>query len=214
MKSSILLILFIGIVGCDDRPLVNSEEYRRLHGRVNGEENNIQVGDFRLSIPKEYRVEVQTYGEIKYGKADVLYFWLDFSDLLNEWVGPASKVRVKVTTFKESDESNSSASTDINLEELIRNSPKEYTGLIEVYRGDGGWSYRKYIAPFEKSELEFGKVKLNCSGTQRTGLDTCWGVFDKGGLSVLFFVNASLLPKWKIVIPEINDQINCMIGDR
>lgn len=213
MKFLIFFVLLLGVAGCDDKPLVNSEEYLELHGIVNGKENNIQIGGYQFSIPKEYRVEVQTYGEIEYGKADVLYFWLDFSDLLSDWVGAASQVRVEVRSFKELDEIKGSESADNNLKELIRSSPKEYSGLIEVYRGDGGWSYRNYIGTFNGGELKLGKVELNCSGTERIGLDACWGAFDKNGLSVWFYISDRLLPKWKFVISEINERISSMIKE-
>lgn len=216
MKFLILFVLLLGIAGCDDRPLVNSEEYLGLHGIVDGEENHIQIGDYYFSIPKECRVEVETYGDIKYGRADVLYFWVDFSGLLTEWVGPASKVRVEIRSIAGSEGIKDSIPENDNYEELTKIDVRGYAGLIELPTDSpsGGWGFKKYIAPFEKAELEFGNVKLNCNGTARTGLQTCWGSLDKEKLSVRFFLSSSLLPKWKAVIPEINEIINSMIRER
>lgn len=213
MRIVFLFIFFSGLVGCDGRPLVNSKEYLELHGIVNGKEKFIEVGKTKFTIPSEINVQVETYGEIKKGKADVLRLYLDYSNLIEDWSSSSSRVRVEVRHF--GDNSHTKSDGEANKKTSILTGNKTNSGLIElpVEGPAGGWSFKRFIAPLEEEDPEVGNLVLNCSGVPETGVNQCWGGYRKGTIDIWIFLSGRLLPYWRQVILRTDQEIESMIRE-
>jgi len=212
-----LLMLFFCLFwfyGCEERPNTNTEKYLKLHGIVNGQEKEIKIGKLVFFIPPEIDIQVETYGEINKGEADILRFDLDFSHLVTGWSGLTSKVRVVVRALEEESVSRQqeiSVSHDTRLE-----GERMYFGLIEQPTDDppGGWSFKKYIVPLEDDNPTIGNMVFNCSGRPETGVSECWGGYKRGMADIWLFLSGRLLPNWRQVILETDKKIEFMIRDR
>ncbi|MGP4844153.1 hypothetical protein ACTXGQ_08475 [Marinobacter sp. 1Y8] len=211
---SIFFLLTIGVYGCNQRPNTNSVEYLKLHGIIEGKENRIKVGDTLVIIPSNVEIQVETYGNIKIGEADVLKLQLDFSNLISGWSDQTSKVRVELRGRSSANESpalDSMASIDTPSGDL-----NVYGGLIEkpTSEASGGWNFREYIAPLANNYPHIGNIVLKCSGQPKYGISQCWGNYNKGRFNVWFFLSDRLLPEWRQVIIETNETIDSMIRER
>jgi len=98
-----LVALTLLFNGCDKRPSTNTEAYLELHGIKYGQKNNINIGEVEFLIAESMNFDLETYGEIKKGQADVLRLYLDFSHLLTGWSGQASEVRAEIRSIKPAD---------------------------------------------------------------------------------------------------------------
>lgn len=201
-KLLLVLVCFISS-GCNESPATNTQEYLAMHGIAPGKKVIIDVAGKTLKIPAEFRVLVETNGEINRGKADIVRVYLRPSDLMKEPGSYKSFVRIE---FREGGIGMYEEAAWVSSEKWQESAYLEEVGLKEyIKNGDqGGFGYVTYYSSDFPNEQNLKNTLIKCQGRNGRPSGLCKGRFFKNGLTIWYFFEGNMISHWKDLVSGIH----------
>ncbi len=142
---SVVILLLVGywLLIFNGKPATNTPENRAAHGYVEGQVNEIRLGDVLLRFPAGVQFEPSTLHKIVKGRADTIRFGLFYPDL-GEKNSSHNAIHITLEPASpEWTENIAEREERFNAEEWQKVVQRDDLGLTEyhnvIYRG--GWGY-------------------------------------------------------------------------
>jgi len=191
-------------------PAANTPEYLERHGLIPGAAVEISLDGVIIAIPKEYEVNVKTFGDIKKGHADslaILFEFQKYKSFIDSSLASDFKVRVELRKF------NGEAAPTLEPNDQWQSSiiHKEL-GLIEYHSKNipSGWGSIVF-SPVDSSIVgpSNERLEFRCSGNHEKAFEQCWlSTRYTNNINAWIFIPASLLPFWHDVYNHINSRLH------
>ena len=210
-----LLFLVSVVYQCaaDRRPANNNQEYLKQHGYVEGQVNEIRLGEVLLRFPAGVKYSPRTTGKIVKGVADqietgIYYPYLDGDKSLVEGV----RIDLHYGGV-EIPEERDKAEKKEEWQEIIN---RDDIGLIEYHmeKYDGAWGYITYVAKSDEDRTpRGGLIRYACKGYPEGHIIECWNdaYLHKSNIMVRYFISGVNIKNWKEIHQKVVSFVDSII---
>lgn len=212
IKQMVLLGLGVAIVAFlffprEGRPPSNTPEHRAAHGVVDGQVNEIWVGDTLLRIPPDVSFNPISSGRIERGRATQVTLGLGYPQYVK--LETMSRVGIELQRGYEAPSRALPNDPDATIQEIPE------WGLVEYRRSrdSGGWGYFHYWPLDESAVTPLGnRISFNCRGLPGKKPTTCRTAFVlHNDLQVWYYLRYALLPHWREIHSDVIQLVNSLI---
>lgn len=216
----VVILLPIGywVFTSEGKPATNTPENRAAHGYVEGQVNEIKLGDALLRFPAGVQFEPSTLHKIVKGRADTIRFGIFYPDLgENNSVHSGVQIMLK-PALPEWTENLAEREMRFDEEKWQKIVQRDDLGLTEYHsvNYEGGWGYIMYVAqnPGDKTPIG-GKIMYDCAGNPRGRITHCRsaynGYLQKNKVMVMYYINGEHMKYWKEIHQKIVSLLDAII---
>lgn len=206
------------LVTCEGKPATNTPENRAAHGYVEGQVNEIRLGDALLRFPAGVQFEPSTLHKIVKGKADTIRFGLFYPDLGDNNSTHNSIYIMLKPALPDWTENSAEREKQFNKEQWQKIVYRDDLDLTEyhnvIYRG--GWGYITYVAPYPKYQTPIGgKIGYVCTGNPGERIIQCKfsynGYLQNKKLMVMYIISGENMKDWNEIHQKVVSFLDTII---
>ena len=195
-----------------------SPDKRTAHGYVEGQINEIRLGNTLLRFPAGVPFEPTTIHKIVKGQADAIWFAFAYPEY-NEKSLPSDNVQIMLKpALPEWTENIAEREKRFNEEKWQKVVQRDDLGLTEYHSVNygGGWGYIMYVAQNLEDKTPIGnRIMYDCAGNPGGEITHCRsaynGYLQKNKVMVTYYINGVHMRDWKEIHQKVVSLLDTII---